>query len=56
VDLLFNIVEASRTAKNPDGTSAEPSAAAGEAAQKLEKLDPERFAKLTPAAPDDLPF
>ncbi len=55
-DLLFNIVEASRTAKDPDGDSSTPSAAAEEAAQKLEKLDPERYAKLTPAAPANLPF
>jgi tetratricopeptide (TPR) repeat protein len=55
-DLLFNIVEASRTAKDPDGQSATPSAAAGAAAQKLEKLDPERYAKLTPEAPSGLPF
>lgn len=57
-DLLFNIVEASRTAKDPDGNSARPSAAAREAAQKLEKFDPERYAKLTPEAPSlgNLPF
>jgi tetratricopeptide (TPR) repeat protein len=56
-DLLFNIVEASRIAKDPDGNSSTPSGAAREAAEKLEKIDPERYAKLTPEAPGaDLPF
>lgn len=56
-DLLFNIVEASRVAKDPDGDSAKLSGAAREAAEKLEKLDPERYAKLTPEAPGaNLPF
>jgi tetratricopeptide (TPR) repeat protein len=57
-DLLFNIVEASRIAKDPDGNSARASAASREAAQKLEKVDPERYAKLTPEAPvaGNLPF
>jgi tetratricopeptide (TPR) repeat protein len=57
-DLLFNIVEASRIAKDPDGNSAKPSAASREAAQNLEKVDPERYAKLTPEAPvaGNLPF
>lgn len=57
-DLLFNIVEASRIAKDPDGNSARVSAASREAAEKLEKVDPERYAKLTPEAPSlgNLPF
>lgn len=57
-DLLFNIVEASRTAKDPDGNSAKPSSASRQAAEKLEKVDPERHAKLTPEAPvaGNLPF
>ena len=57
-DLLFNIVEASRIAKDPDGNSAKSSVASREAAQKLEKIDPERYAKLTPEAPvaGNLPF
>ena len=56
-DLLFNIVEASRKAKDSDGTPLPPSAAAKEAAGKLQKLDPDRYAKLTPEAPSgDLPF
>ncbi|HKO96972.1 MAG TPA: hypothetical protein VJU86_08275 [Pyrinomonadaceae bacterium] len=56
VDLLFNIAEASRKAKNADGTPMTPTAAAREAAETLQKLDPERYAKLTPEAPATLPF
>ena len=57
VDLLFNIVEPSRTAKDSDGRPLPPSGAAREASDKLQKLDPDRYAKLTPEAPTaDLPF
>jgi tetratricopeptide (TPR) repeat protein len=56
-DLLFNIVEASRKAKDNDGLPLPVSGAAREASQKLEKLDPDRYAKLTPEAPAaDSPF
>ncbi|HLO00265.1 MAG TPA: hypothetical protein VK208_17530 [Pyrinomonadaceae bacterium] len=56
-DLLFNIVEASRQAKDSDGTPAPVSTAARDAAEKLQKLDPDRYAKLTPEAPSgELPF
>ena len=56
-DLLFNIVETSRKAKDNDGLPLPVSAAAREASQKLEKLDPDRYAKLTPEAPAaDSPF
>jgi tetratricopeptide (TPR) repeat protein len=56
-DLLFNIIDASRKAKDTDGTPIPPSAAAREAAEKLQKIDPERYAKLTPESPGaDLPF
>jgi tetratricopeptide (TPR) repeat protein len=55
-DLLYNIVDASHKAKDVDGTLLPPSAAAREAAQKLQKLDPERFAKLTPEPTNNLPF
>jgi tetratricopeptide (TPR) repeat protein len=56
-DLLFNIVEPSRKAKDSDGLPLPPSAAARQASEKLEKLDPDRYAKLTPEAPaSDLPF
>lgn len=56
-DLLFNIVEASRKAKDPDGTPLPVSAAARDASEKLQKLDADRYAKLTPEAPSgDSPF
>lgn len=56
-DLLFNIVETSRKAKDSDGLPLPVSAAARDASQKLEKLDPDRYAKLTPEAPAlDSPF
>ena len=57
-DLLFNITEASRKAKDTDGSPIPPSAAARQADQKLQKLDPDRYAKLTPEAPPggDSPF
>lgn len=56
-ELLFNILEASRKLKETDGTPIPPSGAAREAGEKLQKLDPERYAKLTPEAPSgDLPF
>ncbi|MGH9874643.1 MAG: hypothetical protein ACRD9S_19470 [Pyrinomonadaceae bacterium] len=56
-DLLFNIVDASRKAKDSDGLPLSPSAAARDAGEKLQKLDADRYAKLTPEAPSgDLPF
>lgn len=56
IELLFNIAEASRKAKDNDGTPLPPSGAGREAAEKLQKLDPERHAKLTPEASPALPF
>jgi tetratricopeptide (TPR) repeat protein len=57
VDLLFNIVDASRKAKDQDGTPLPPSAAARDASEKLQKLDPDRYTKLTPEIPGgDIPF
>ena len=56
VDLLFNIVEASRKAKDADGIPLPPSSAARDASEKLQKLDADRYAKLTPEAPGDSPF
>jgi tetratricopeptide (TPR) repeat protein len=56
-DLLFNIVDASRKVKDADGTPLPPSAAAREATEQLQKLDPDRYAKLTPETPSgDLAF
>jgi tetratricopeptide (TPR) repeat protein len=53
-DILFNIVKASREAKNKDGKPVPPSAAARDADQKLEQLDPDRHSKLPPEPPRDL--
>ena len=47
-DLLFNIVDASRKAKGPDNLPLPTSAAAREAAEELQKLDPARFSQLPP--------
>lgn len=56
-DLLFNLVDAGRKAKDKDGAPLPQSAAASAAAEKLEKLDPERSAQLGPAFPSgDTPF
>jgi hypothetical protein len=56
VELLFNIAEASRKAKDAEGSPLPPTSAGRDAADKLQKLDPERYAKLTPEAPGALPF
>ena len=50
-DLLFNIVQAARQAKDQDGKPAPQTAAAREAAEKLERIDPERHAQLPPEPP-----
>jgi tetratricopeptide (TPR) repeat protein len=50
-DILFQIADAARKAKESDGTVVPVSAAAREATQELEKLDPDRFAQLPPEAP-----
>ncbi len=55
-DILYRIVEAARNAKDKDGKPAPQSAAARDAAERLERLDPARFAKLPPEPPKDLPF
>jgi tetratricopeptide (TPR) repeat protein len=46
-DLLFNIVDASRKAKAADKTLP-TSSAAREAAEELQKIDPDRYAQLPP--------
>lgn len=51
VDILFNIVDASRKAKGTDNQPLPTSAAAREAADELQKLDPDRFAQLPPEIP-----
>lgn len=55
-DVFFNIVDAARKAKDPEGDPAQQSQAAREAAQELKKLDPTRYEQLTPEAPPNLPF
>lgn len=50
-DLLFKIVDASRKAKDAEGNPAPASSAARDAAEKLQKVDSEMFAKLPPEAP-----
>ncbi|MBA3806167.1 MAG: hypothetical protein H0X14_10705 [Acidobacteria bacterium] len=57
-DLLFSIGEAARMAKDQDGKSLTPTAAEREAIEKLEKLDPARYAQLPPEPPPttNLPF
>ena len=56
-DILFRIVDSARKAKDQDGTPLPQSAAAREAAEELQKLDPERYAQLTPESPGgDAPF
>ena len=47
-DLLFNIVDASRKAKGADDLPLPTSSAAREAAEELQKLDPDRYAQLPP--------
>jgi hypothetical protein len=47
-DLLFNIVDAARKAKDSDNKALPQSTAAREAAEELQKLDPDRYAKLPP--------
>ena len=50
-DLLFNIVDASRKAKGSDNRPLPQSSAAREAADELQKLDPDRYAQLPPENP-----
>jgi len=50
-DLLFNIVDASRKAKGSDNQPLPQSSAAREAADELQKLDPDRYAQLPPETP-----
>jgi tetratricopeptide (TPR) repeat protein len=48
VELLFRIVEGARKALDPEGKPVPQSAAARDAAKKLETLDPTRYAQLPP--------
>lgn len=49
-DLLFNMIEAGRKAKDADGKPVPEGPAVREAAEDLQKIDPARYAQLTPAA------
>jgi tetratricopeptide (TPR) repeat protein len=56
-DIFFQIARTAREAKGKDGKPLTQSAAAREAAQKLERLDPARHAQLPQdATPANLPF
>jgi predicted negative regulator of RcsB-dependent stress response len=50
-DILFQIVDTSRKAKDADGSPLPQSQAAREAAQELQKIDPDRYSQLPPEAP-----
>jgi hypothetical protein len=55
-DLLFNMIDAARKAKDNDGKPVPESSAAREAGQLLKKIDPARWAQLAPAPAPDLSF
>jgi tetratricopeptide (TPR) repeat protein len=55
-DMLFRIVDTARKARDKDGKPVPIPAAARDAAARLERLDPARFAQLPPEPPRDLPF
>jgi len=55
-DLLFNIVDAARKAKDSEGNPQPQSQAARDAAQELQKLDPARYEQLPPEPAPNLPF
>jgi hypothetical protein len=48
-ELLFNIVEAARKAKDAEGKPVPETSAVREASQELQKIDPARYGQLTPA-------
>lgn len=50
-DTLFQIVDTARKAKDPNGMPLPQSEAARQAAQELQKIDPDRYAQLPPEAP-----
>lgn len=50
-DILFKIGSDSRTAKDADGKPKTPSGAARAAIEKLQKIDPDRYAQLPPEPP-----
>ena len=50
-DLLFNLIDAARKAKDKDGNPVPESSASREAGQLLKKIDPTRWAQLAPPPP-----
>ena len=54
-DILFRMVKAAREAKGADGKPAPQTEAVRQAGDKLETLDPQRFAQLPPETPTGLP-
>ncbi|MGH9905833.1 MAG: tetratricopeptide repeat protein [Pyrinomonadaceae bacterium] len=50
-DILFQIVDTARKAKDNEGAPLAESAAARKAATELQKLDPDRFSQLPPETP-----
>ena len=55
-DLLFNMIDAARKAKDKDGKPAPESSAAREAGQLLKRIDPARWAQMAPPPQPDLSF
>jgi hypothetical protein len=56
-DLLFNIIDASRKAKDAEGNPRPESGAAREASKQLQRIDSARYAQLNPESPStDLSF
>ena len=55
-DLLFSMVDSARKAKDPEGNPTTQSQAARDAAQELQKVDPDRYAQLPAEAPPTMPF
>jgi hypothetical protein len=55
-DLLFNIADAARKAKDAQGNPVPQSRAARDAAEELQKLDSARYEQLSPEARPNLPF
>ena len=56
-DLLFNIIDSARKAKDAEGNPLPESAAAREASKELQRIDSARYAQLTPEIPgSDLSF
>lgn len=54
-DILFRMVKAAREAKGADGKPVPQTEAVRQAGDKLETLDPQRFAQLPPETPTGLP-